>query len=196
MENLCVLECQDFAYADFPHEGPATTMHMVKAMERQGGDPKGWLEIWCRSRGIADSDRVKHELRCLVEAFWLGGTFDQLNLPVLSSFETLSRRIAAIVEAYSQGPSSSPDWSSARLITGYKGPEDIVMPQLKTWVARRGKEEADLYQARSRVKELRRGTQASDEAADSVADGSLPGGAKPKPKAKGGGRRLEAPKDS
>ncbi|CAE7336322.1 unnamed protein product, partial [Symbiodinium sp. CCMP2456] len=163
-----VQECKDFTYSDWPHEGPATTMHMIKAMERQGGDPKGWLEIWC-----------------LIEALWLGGTFDQLNLPVLSSFETLSRRVAAIVEAYSQGPSSAPDWSSARLITGYKGPEDIVMPQLKTWVARRGKEEADLHQARNRVKELRRGTQVADEGADAVADGSLPAGARPKPKAKG-----------
>ena len=187
-------EAREYSYSDWPHEGPASALHLIKAMERQGGDPKLWLEGWCRMRGIAEQDRVKHEMRCLVEILWYAGTFDQLNVPVLASMETAARRIQAVVDAYSV-PGSSPDWGNARAFTNYKGPDDVIMPQLRTYAARRGKEEVDLHNARSRMKDLRKPTLPSDEAAEAVADGNLPSGAKAKAKTRSG-RRLEAPKDS
>eukprot|EP00435_Cladocopium_sp_Y103_P029700 s2867_g7.t1 len=151
---------------------------MLKHMQRFGGDPKQWLELWCRQKSIADQDRVKHELRCLMDVLYYGGVYDQVNMPVLASFEVVARRVQCIVDAYSSS-ASSPDWSNAKLFTGYLAPEDLVMPQLKTWAARRGKEEVELFQARNRMKELRRPGHATDEAAQAVADGNAAGGARP-----------------
>lgn len=159
-----------------------------------GGDPKQWLELWARQKSISDQDRVKHELRCLMDVLYLGGTFDQLNMPVLASFETVARRVQCIVDAYAAGGSGAPDWGNAKLFTGYTGPEDLVMPQLKTWAARRGKEEVELYQARHKMRELRRPGGVQEEAAAAAADGNLPAGGAPKPKRRGGrGKGLEPP---
>lgn len=164
--------------ADWPHAGPATVMHLLKHMHRIGGDPKLWLELWCRQKGVAEQDRVKHELRCLMEAFFLGGTYDQLNMPVLAAFETIAKiakRIQCIVDASSQG-SGAPDWGNARLFTGYTGPDDLIMPHSKTWAARKGKEEVELHQARAKMKELRKPSAQTEESASAAADGSLPAG--------------------
>lgn len=188
-----VSESRDFAYEDWPCEGPATVLHLLKHMYKYGGDPKQWLELWCRQKGIAEQDRVKHELRCLMDILYLGGTYDQLNMPVLASFETASRRVQCIVDAYAAG-GGVPDWGNAKLFTGYQTPEDLVMPQLRTWAARRGKEEVELYHARHRMRELRKPGSAAEEAAAAVADGSLPaGGPAPKPKRRPRGKGLDPP---
>ena len=109
------------------------------------------------------------ELRTLVEAIEYGGSYDQLNMPSLAAFECISRRIMAIVDAFGAGTANSPDWGAARIFTGYRGPEDIVMPQLKQWASKKGKEEAELHQARTKMRELRRGVVA-EEAATAVAE--------------------------
>ena len=111
-------------------------------------------------------------LRTLVEAVYLGCCYDQLNVACLASFETLVRRIQAIVDAFSAGPRGNPDWGSAQIMTNYRGPKDAVSPQLKTWASKKGKEEADLASARVKMKEARRGV--STEEARAVADGALP----------------------
>ena len=87
----------------------------------------------------------------------------------------------------------------ARVITGYKGAEDAISPALRSWAARRSKEEVDLAASRARVRDHRRGLQVSpaveDAAANAVADGVLPSAgqkAKAKP-GKGRGRGLAAP---
>lgn len=162
----------DYAYEDWPFEGPATVLHLLKHMNKYGGDPKQWLELWARQKGIAEQDRVKHELRCLMDILYYGGTFYQLNLPVLGSFE--ARRIQCFVDAYAVGGSAAPDWGNAKLFTGYVGPEDLVMPQLKTRAARKSKEEVELHQARNRVKELlKKPASATEESALAIADGAL-----------------------
>ena len=74
-------------------------MFLIKQMERNGGSPKLWLEVWSRAKGIAEHDRAKHELRCLCKALQHAGSIDQLNLATLSCMETLSRRIQSIVDA-------------------------------------------------------------------------------------------------
>ena len=131
------------------------------------------------------------ELRTLVEAVYMGCCYDQLNVAYLASFETLVRRIQAIVDAFSAGPRGNPDWGSAKVMTNYRGPKDAVSPQLKTWANKKGKEEADLASARVKMKEARRGV--STEEAKAVADGALPSG---KAGGKGknrGGRGLDPP---
>ena len=87
---------------------------------------------------------------------------------------------------------SSPDWGNAMLFTGYVGPDDAVMPQLRSWAARRGKEEVELYQARNRMKELKKHS-VIEEAASSVADGNLAAGGGPKPKRRPRGNGLDTP---
>ena len=134
-------------------EGASTALHMCKAMERQGGDPRMWLERWLREKRVESSDRVSHELRCLTDSLVLAGTVDQLNMGGLHCLETLCRRIAAIVEAYATP--GKPSWEHARFYSGVASAEEVVAPSLRSQVVRRLKDEADLHSARSRA--LQRG---------------------------------------
>ena len=191
-----VNEMREYSFGDWPLEGPPSTMHLTKHMLRNGGDPRLWLQVWSRHKGVAETDRVMFELRTLIEIFYLGGVYDQLNIASLASFEAASRRIQSIVDAYSAGSAASPDWGAARIISGYRGPDDAVSPTLRSWAARKGKEEVELAQARAKIRETRKGLLTiEDSAADAVASGSLPGGGAPKPNAKkkGRGKGLDPP---
>ncbi len=99
------------------------------------------------------------------------------------------------MEAYSAGSAGNPDWGAARIITSYKTPDDAISPQLRTWAARRGKEEVELHQARAKIRQGRTLLATTDDAAaGAVADGALPAGGPPKPRPKKGARNgLEAP---
>ncbi len=68
--------------------------------------------------------------------------------------ETICRRIAAIAEAYSTP--GKPSWEHARFYSGVASSEEVVAPALRSQVVRRLKDEADLYNARSRA--LQRGS--------------------------------------
>ena len=130
-------------------EGAATALHMCKAMERQGGDPKLWLEKWLREKRLEGSDRVAHELRCLTDVLYMVGTVDQLNVGGLHCVESLCRRIAAIVEAYAVP--GRPSWEHARYYAGVGTAEEVVAPALRTHVLRRAKDEAEVSTARART---------------------------------------------
>ena len=67
---------KDFNFRDWPHEGPMSVGHLLRHVERFGGDPKRWLSDWIRMKQIHENDRIAHYLRLLVEALWLGGTYD------------------------------------------------------------------------------------------------------------------------
>ena len=54
-------------------------------MERQGGDPRLWLDKWLREKHLADSDRVAHELRRLADVLHMARVVDQLNVGGLHS---------------------------------------------------------------------------------------------------------------
>ena len=190
-----VNEMTEYNFRDWPLDGPLSTLHLSKHMLRNGGDPRLWLQVWARHKGIAETDRVMFELRTLIEILHLGGVYDQLNMASLSSFESAARRIQSIVDAYASGSSGAPDWGAARIISGYKGPDDAVSPTLRSWAAKKGKEEVELAQARTKIREAKKGLLGIEEAAaTAVADGVLPSGAGPKPKAKKGrGKGLEPP---
>ena len=161
------------------------TLHMMKKMMmmRAGGSPRAWLQSWARYKQIPEQDRIMHELRTLVDAVKYGGSYDQLNLPSLAAFECITRRIAAIVDAFGAG-FQNPDWGAARIYTGYRGPEDIVMQQSKQWASKKGHGEVELHQARTKMRGLRPGVVVEE--AGAVADGALPSTAAPKKK---GGRK-------
>eukprot|EP00435_Cladocopium_sp_Y103_P027188 s335_g6.t1 len=188
-------EAQEYSFSDWPHEGPQSTLHLMKAMHRSGGDAKLWLQVWARHRGISENDRVMFELRTLIEVIQYGACYDQLNIASLASFESVSRRIQSIVDAYASGAAGAPDWGAARIISGYKGPDDVISSQLRTWAAKRGKEEVELIQARQKMKDGRRSLLIPEESALAVAEGALPAGASPKPgpKKKGTGKGLAPP---
>ena len=127
---------------------------------------------------MSDSDRVAFEMRTLIDCLFTAGSYDQLNVPSLACMEIISRRVQGTVDAYSAGSPGNPDWSSARVITGYKGAEDAISPALRAWAARRSKEEVDLAVSRARFRDHRRGLQIAivveEASASAVADGVLP----------------------
>ncbi|CAE6957111.1 CACNA1H, partial [Symbiodinium sp. CCMP2456] len=187
-----VAESREYSYHDWPWEGPMTVLHTLKQTLKQGGNPKQWLLLWSRAKGVQEQDRVMHELRTITEALYQAGVYDQLNMACLSCFEVLCRRLASIVDAYAAGGASAPDWGAARYITNIRGPEDIVAPQLRAWAAKRGKEEVELANARAKIKDHRRLLPPDHEEADSSQTTS-DAGAKAAPKMRGRGRGGNVP---
>ena len=188
--KVAVQESEEYQWKDWPLEGPLCCLFLLKQMFRTAGSPKAWLATWARFKQVQEGDRIMFELRTLVDAIELAATYDQVNAPALASFETISRRIMAIVDAFSAGSSSAPDWGAAKIITGYKGPEDVVSPTLRQWAARRGKDEVELHQARTKMRDARKSL--VDEAM-AVSDGSLPSTAAPKEEGKRSGSGVDTP---
>lgn len=184
------IEAKEYVFSDWPLDGPLTTGHLIKHFAKFGGDPKRWLNDWMRSKQIQDNDRITFEMKVLIESIYLAGTYDQLNLSCLASVEVIARRIQAVVDAYSAG--SIPDWGSAKVMTLYRSPEDAISPQLRTWAARKNKEEMELAQSRAKFRDSRKGLSSEEASASAVADGALPGAGKTKqPKGiQGGESRL------
>ena len=181
-------------WKDWPHEGPPSLLYAMKQFQKIGGDPRLWFQLWLRRHHLSESDRTAHEVRSLVEAIYLGGCYDQLNLPSLASFEALGRRLQTITEAYASAAGGPPEWHHARLFTGSTSADEIVPQELRSWAAKRGKDEVELIQARSKAKEVRRLLNNADTTASSVEDALPPGG---KPKGRGRTRKnLDAPETS
>ena len=100
----------------------------------------------------------------------------------------------SIVDANSSGSSSAPDWGAARIMSEHQGPEDLVSPNLRSWAAKKGKEEVELANARAKMRESKKLQVPTEDAASGVADGSLPsGGAAVKPKRKAKAKQLSPP---
>ena len=159
-------------FEDSPVEGPGTCLHLTRHWQRHGGNPRLWLDIWCRSKGIGKQERVYHELVVLLEIFYVGGTFDQVNMPCLVSFEVAARRIQTIIDAYADP--TKPSWTTAPLFSGVSSADDLVAPELRHFASKRAKEEADVESIRNKGRALLA-------VADAVATGGLPA-----PKATGG----------
>ncbi|CAL1149575.1 unnamed protein product, partial [Cladocopium goreaui] len=119
-----VKESFTLVFEDRPLEGPSTALHLIQHAERHGGDPRLWLQLWCRSKHIEQTDRTYNAMKVLCDALYMCGTFDQVNIPALMSMETICRRIQAIVDAYSNP--NRPSWENAKLFSGQGTPEDIV----------------------------------------------------------------------
>ena len=165
-----------------PNQPPAPAE--VYASER-GGDPRRWLAEFCRDRKIEKTDRVFHELVVLTDVLFLGGTFDQVNMPALQSFERVGRRLSTIIDAYSS--SGTPNWQMSRHYEGTLTSFDAVSPSLRQWGLRRAKEENEL-----RMKRATRGNPGDDAAEDDdVAAGTEEAG---RDRARGrGGRTSRVP---
>ena len=134
----------------------------------------GPMQIWMRKHSLSDSDRVVHELRTLVDSLYLAGVYDQLNLGSLSCLKCVSRRIQTILEAFSNSAGPTPDWSRARLYTGQATADDVVSPDLRSWAATKGKEEVELHQARTKIREARKLGTETAETRDGAGEGLAP----------------------
>ena len=146
----CILESYAVPYGDSSRiRGPATTLHSMNYFLENGGDPRLWLEVFRGSKNIARTDRVWHELTVLVDMFWYGAMVDQLNLPGLVCFEVLSRRLLAIIEAYSDP--SRVNWASSKFYTGAAGLDDAAPAEMRTYVSRAAREMQDLEATRHRA---------------------------------------------
>ena len=100
------------------------------------------------------------------QSFHQGGTHDQLNVGAVASLEIASRRLIAIVEATSKGL-DSPNWETARHCTGTSTVFDLAPHELRAYVTRATKDEAEIDSMRTRGRYVGRG-------AEAVAVGGLP----------------------
>ena len=147
--RMAVQESSSLVYEDCPLPGPLSCLSFAKNTTRTGGDPRLWLQLWCREKRLESTDRTVHELRTLTEAIYMAGTYDQLNLGGVLALEILSRRVHAIVEAYAGG-ASRPHWGLAKFLTCEASAEDAVSSELRSYAAKRAKEESDIYGSRGR----------------------------------------------
>ena len=142
-------------FGDWPLEGPRSTVHLCKHAERHGRSPTGFLEKWARSKKVEETDRVFYELKTLMDILETGGSYDQLNLGALACMEVCSRRAQTIFDAYEVNP-SKPNFESARYFSGQGSISDAVSPELRSFVARRARDDAEVEKQRQKVRELRR----------------------------------------
>ena len=101
-----------------PVPGPVTVVALFTRYLEHGGDPLRLFAEFCRGHGITRGDRVFHELRVIMNCFWLAGTYGQLNVGSLVSFELLARRAQAIDQAYKHGSGGEPNFGTAHLFMG------------------------------------------------------------------------------
>ena len=128
--------------------------------------PKLWMHLWVKKLGVSGKDRLYREVTTLVEILYQGGTYDQLNVGAVASLEIASRRLIAIVEATSKGLDSS-NWETARHYTGTSTIFDLAPHELRAYVTRTTKDEAEIDSMRTRGRYVGR-------AAEAVAVGGLP----------------------
>ena len=110
-----------------------------------------WLLAICTEHGASSKNQTYHELTTLVQALWLAGTYDGLNLGGISAMRSIARRLVTIVEAYRSGPAhGQASWESARYLTGVVDPFDVVSPELRSFANRAARDEAEQHVAMAR----------------------------------------------
>ena len=185
-----IKESYTVAHPDAPLEGPNTVVHLGKHYDRHGGDPRRWLELWAKEKGIDPNDRIMHELRVLVDILYFSGCYDQLNIGALVGLEVCARRLQLCMDAYANP--SRPSWEAAAFFTGQSSAADGVSPALRQHVARRAKDESEIINARVRARDFRGAAslhqQGGENVGDAVADGGLPAGGRSRGRGKGAGR--------
>ena len=89
-------------------------------------------------------------MKCLITCLHLAGTYDHLNVPVLTCLETIGRRIAQIVEAYSID-ARQPRWQGVHLYQGTTDAMAAIDPNLKASVVQKRKEELEVANLSNKV---------------------------------------------
>ena len=185
------LFCSEITKSDFSDwsihfEGPDVALDMLTFFERQGGDPRLWANLWMTQCHVSPRERTGIEVSMLTETLWLGGSYDQVNGPSLAMVERVCRRLAQITEAYDVDP-QKPNWSSVRFISSDVRSLNPVPKEMRSYNAKRVKEEVELENAKSR-------TTSRTERQETLLGGADPVAAAEAglPKGKGKGRKQEA----
>ena len=137
-------------------------------------------------------DRTYHEMQTLADALFVAGTWGQYNLRACLCCERLARRMQAIVEAHRDPEQVS--WGMARYFGGSASAVDAAMPNMRSYVARRAREDAEVSTAYPRSGAAAAAPHPTARAANmAVDDGVLPladgGGVSPQRGRGRGGRR-------
>ena len=153
------------------------------------------MERWMREKKVENTDRAAHELRVLTDAFYIMGSVDQLNIGGLVSAEILCRRIATIVDAYASP--GKPSWERARYFAGTGAAEEVISPGLRSYVAKKYKDDVDTMTARSRGHFRGAPTDGADgdggAGGDDANAGGNKGGGRGRGRGKGGADGTRAP---
>ncbi|CAK0851827.1 unnamed protein product, partial [Prorocentrum cordatum] len=168
------------AFPDQPSEGPVSALTVCKNRERTNGDPRSWRRDILRSRGVGDNDRVTHDMHVLCDILFWAAVYDQVNLGDPMCLETAARRIAGLVEVYSDP--AKPVWGRARLYPGAASSDGNADQALLRFATRRIKEQREAQAVLSYDKGPRRTE--GDGTADDGGKGRL--GRPPSKNAKGG----------
>ena len=134
---------------------------------------------------MSSRERTAIEVTVLTDAMHLAGCYDQINGPALASMETLSLRLAQLIEAYAAGDPQKPNWSGVKYFQHSTGPLNLVPKVLRTHAHRLAKEEVEIENMRLRAAGVRGVVQ------DVVADGALPSAPEKDPKGGGKGKQRQ-----
>ncbi|CAK0893720.1 unnamed protein product, partial [Prorocentrum cordatum] len=140
-----VHESSQEEFSDQPMDAPPSALTTCKSMLRVGGDPRLWLREYLREKGLASADRVAHELRCICEALYMAGCYDQVNLGGLMALEVFCKRLEGIVAAHANP--QRVQWEVAKYYAGVQSAEDVAGPLLRAHVARKIREDREGLQA-------------------------------------------------
>jgi hypothetical protein len=149
-------------------------MHLAKHMERNGGSPDGWLDRWSVAKRLDRSDRTYHEVATIVRVLRTAGCYDQLNISALASYEILSRRLNAIIDAYATVPNTKPNWGAVGLFGAVEGLDDGISEELQAFIGRRAKERLDVQATRNRARQNINGPGAGQDGIENNAEGAVP----------------------
>ncbi len=143
-------------------------------MHEHGGQPKLWFAEWAKETGISRRDRAWHEVNSLIEALYVAGTYDQLNVGASVALEVIARRLLQYVEAYAHG-ADNPNWSSAKHFAGTRSALDLVPEEMRSYASRLSKEEAESESLRAKARSpAAAGGSGSGAAAAAALAGGLP----------------------
>ena len=138
----------------WPVPGPRTVLWLCKTFSKAGLTPTQWVERFLSTAKWSDTDRSAHELRSLARYIETGGTYDQLNLASLASYEMMARRWQVIMEAHADDP-TRPDYEAATYITGAYLEQAGVAPNLRSHVAKEMRDAAEVKKQLGKVRELK-----------------------------------------
>ena len=113
-----------------------------------------WLDAYFTRKRYAESDRARHELRCIAEVMQYFITYDQVNVASLAGVERLMRRWQHIIAAHEKD-ALKPVYDEDELYNGLGEEAAGVCPALTRSVAAKMRE-------KNEVERHRRGTYGAD----------------------------------
>ena len=175
---------------EFDLDGPPSALEVCKHFDKNGGDPRLWLQLFEADKGIKRTDRLHHEMTTLIDTLYYAGSVDSLNLGGLLCLEVVARRLESIVEALRDGQEHA-NWDTAKYLAGRRSAMDCVSAGLRSWASTQVQNEVRVHSYRSRARGLASGVAQDDdgEVGATAPGGPTPANANKRPKGKGRGRQ-------